>query len=149
MVQPVIPYIVEKLIKITRYVSPVYIAEFDKETPGGDVDRPGLIHFKDVKDDNILEWLANNSLCVLRDPEIVSSHRGYFFQGNGGSCIVHADHQEVNPIAPLYRSNQNMSYERRLTIKYQPTEFRLQEELVAALEEKGFKEVEEFQRYAF
>ena len=148
---PIIPSAEQSLVKIIRYVSPTYVAEFDKIQKGGDVDRPDRILFKDVEEDNILEWLKNNSLCKLREPfpEHRHSDFGYLFMTKDGMHIISPSHEKANPIAPLYRGAQNMSYKRRLTIRSQPSGITLPEGLTRALEERCFKRVEEFEKYQF
>jgi hypothetical protein len=132
-------------VKLTRYVSPVYIAKYASTTPG-DCDRHGMIHFNQVEEDNFLEWLANNSLCVLRDPlpERVDGHSGYLFQTQNSSCLVNVEHHEVNPIAPLFRATQDKHYVRNVTIRSQPVGFQLGTDLLTALNDRNYKEVQEF-----
>jgi len=110
-----------------------------------------MILFRDVEEDNILEWLANNSLCKLKEPfsKHIHGEVGYLLGANNGTHIVSPSHAEVDPIAPLYRSTQDKAYEIRLTIKSQPVGIPILEELTGALEERGFKEVEQFKTYKF
>ena len=147
----IISSIEQSLVGIARYVSPTYVAEFDKIQKRSDVERPDRILFKDVEEDNFLEWLKNNSLCKLKEPfpEHFRSDFGYLFIAKEGMHIVSPSHAEVNPIASLYRGTQNMSYERRLTIRSQPSGIILPKGLTNALEERCFKRVEQFENYQF
>jgi hypothetical protein len=106
MEQETIPSTESKLVTTTRYVSPVYIAEYDGIQIGGDVDRPDTIKFKSVKEDNIFPWLANNSLGILRSPFPGHSHSniGFLFMTKEGAHIISYSQAEVNPIAPIYRT---------------------------------------------
>jgi hypothetical protein len=138
----------EKHVSVKRYVSPVYVAEFDRIQEASDCDRPDRILFKRVEEDNILEWLANNSLCELRLPFSIKIHSDgeYLFMAREGAHIVYHSHVDVNHTPILYRTTQDKSYERRLMIRSQPAGIPLPECLQEALGERGFRQVEGFER---
>ncbi|MBU3923638.1 MAG: hypothetical protein KJ592_01860 [Nanoarchaeota archaeon] len=140
----------QDLASMTRYVSPTYTAEFDKIVEASDDDRPDRILFKDVQEDNIHNWLEANSLCRVHYasfPSEIDHDMKYLFASNGGLHLINESFTDVKYIAPLFRSNQNRVYERRLTIRSQPSGILLPKGLVSALDERGFREVEEFENY--
>ena len=136
------------LVKITEFVSPVYQAKFKSFTEQ-DEDRPGRIHYNEVPEDGIINWLNENSLSQTRD-----SIPGRYVGGDTGYMMVSND-RTISIIYPSFRDAEkhekpeNLSEDqksdrffiRKLTIRSQPSTGNIPEALVQELESENYRNI--------
>ncbi len=120
----VVPLIGEMIYRSREYHSKYLGSETQLADEG---QRKKLRH--EPVDDAILHWLAKSTLGNLD-----GHFHNYLFVGrNGRSCMIHAGVEESTGKISL-----NYNYYWDLTIRYQPTDREMPEELHGALSDLGF-----------